>query len=120
MQSLHNIWNHTPSQRQFRTGVPHGGGISPTLFNIYTADIPPSRGPVQVMVYADDITSTSTHTSTSTSKKYIQPYIHTVFAWTNNVTLNSDKTTCTLFTPDPAEYKRNLDLNINNTAPTLT
>ena len=37
--------------------------------------------------------------------------VHTVFAWTkqNNLTLNPDKTTCTLFTPDPAEYKSNLD-----------
>ena len=28
--------NHTSSQRQFKTGVPHGGVLSPTLFNIYT------------------------------------------------------------------------------------
>ena len=85
--------NHTSSQRQFKTGVPQGGVLSPTLFNIYTADIPPPRAPVQVMVYADDITITSTHTSTSTAKKYIQPYLHKVFAWTtqNNLTLNPDK-----------------------------
>ena len=48
-------------------------------------------------------------------------YNHTYmnfFAWTkqNNRTLNPDKRTCTLFTPDPAEYKNNLDLRINNTA----
>ena len=30
--------------------------------------------------------------------------------------LNPDKTTCTLFTPDPAEYKSNLNLKIYNTA----
>ena len=44
--------------------------------------------------------------------------IHTVFVWTkqNNPTLNPDKTTCTLFTPDHAEYKSNQDLKINNTA----
>ena len=29
-----------------------------------------------------------------------------------NLTLNPDKTTCTLFTPDPAEYKSKLDLKI--------
>ena len=29
---------------------------------------------------------------------------------------NPDKTTCTLFTPDPAEYTSNLDLTINNKA----
>ena len=45
---------------------------------------------------------------------YIQPYLHTVFAWTTQD--NPYKTTCTLFTPDPADYKSNLDLNINNTA----
>ena len=54
--------------------------------------------------------------STSAAKKYIQPYLHKVFAWTkqNNLLLNPDKTTCTLFTPDPAEYTSNLDLTINN------
>ena len=35
---------------------------------------------------------------------------------TNNLLLNPDKTTCTLFTPDPAEYTSNLDLTINNKA----
>ena len=78
--------NHTSSQRQFKPGIPQGGVLSPTLFKIYTTDIPPPRAPVQVMVYADDIIITSTHTSTSAAKKYIQPYLH--FAWTeqNNLT----------------------------------
>ena len=34
----------------------------------------------------------------------------------NNLLLNPDNTTCTLFTPDPAEYTSNLDLTINNKA----
>ena len=111
--------NHTSKQRQFKTGVLQGGVLSPTLFNIYTSDLPPPSGPVQVMAYADDITITSTHTSTSAAKKYIQPYLHKgFFSWTkqNNLLLNPDKTTCTLFTPDPAEYTSNLDLTINNKA----
>ena len=109
--------NHTSSQCQLKTHIPQGSVLLPILLNIYTADIPPPRAPVQVMAYAD-ITITSTHTNTSAAKKYIQPYLHKVFAWTkqNNLTLNPDKTTCTLFTPDHAEYKRNLDLKINNTA----
>ena len=101
--------NHTSKQREFKTGVPQGGVLSPTLFNMYTSDLPPPSASVQVMAYADDFTITSTHTSTSAAKKYIQPYLHNVFAWTkqNNLLLNPDKTTCTLFTPDPAEYTNN-------------
>ena len=101
-----------------QNGIPSCAILSPILFNIYTADIPPLRTPVNVLAYVDDITITYPHTSTSAANKYIEPYLHTVFARTkqNNLTLNPDKTTCTLFTPDPAEYKSNLDLKINNTA----
>ena len=83
--------NHTSSQRQFKTGVPQGVAPSPTLFNIYTADIPPPRAPVQIMAYVDAITITSTHTSTSAANKYIQPYLHKVWPGQNNLTLNPKK-----------------------------
>ena len=69
--------NHTSKQRQFKTGVPQVGVLSPTLFNIYTSDLPPPSAPVQVMAYADDITITSTHTSTSAAKE-----IHTTHTYT--------------------------------------
>ena len=54
----------------------------------------------------------------SAAKNYTQPHLHKVVAKTkqNTLTLNPDKTTCTLFTPDPAEYKSNLDPEINDTA----
>ena len=65
--------NHTYSQRQIKTVVPQSGVLSPTLFSIYTADLPSPRAPVQVMIYAADINITTTHTRTSAAKKYIQP-----------------------------------------------
>ena len=74
--------NHKSIHRQVKNGVPQGGVISPTLFNIYTADIPTPTAPAQVMLYADDITITSTHTSMSAARKYIQPYLHNVYDWT--------------------------------------
>ena len=109
--------NHTFLQRKFKTGVPQGGVVSPILFNIYTSEIPPPIALVQFMAYADDITITTTHTITSAAKKYIQPCIHKKIPCTkqNNLTENQDKTTCTLFIPDPAEYASNLYLKINNT-----
>ena len=64
--------NHTSNQRQFKTGVPQGSVISPTLFNIYTAEIPPPKSTIHVVAYTYDITITSKHTSTSVTKKSIR------------------------------------------------
>ena len=59
--------------------------LSPTLFNIHTADIPTPIAPVQVMLYADDITITSTHIN-SAARKYIQPYTYIRFMTGHNIT----------------------------------
>ena len=47
---------------------------------------------------------------------YNHAYIKFLPGQNKNLLLNPDKTTCTLFTPDPAEYASNLDLTINNKA----
>ena len=108
--------NHTSRQRQFKTGSSQGDVFSPTLFNIYTSDLPPLSAPVQVMAYADDITITSTHTSTSAVKNIYNHTYRKFLPAQNNLILNPDKTTCTIFTPDPAEYASNLYLKIHNNA----
>ena len=107
--------NHISKQRQFKTGVPQSGVLSPTLFNIYTSDLSPPSAPVQVMAYADDITITSTHTSTSAAKKYIQPYLHKVYAWTkqNNLLLNPDKTTIYIYEQSGPNNKQQSTTNGN-------
>ena len=70
------FWNKCENPHCRETG-PHCV-LSHTLFNIHTADMP--TAPVQVMLYADDITITSTHTSMSAARKYIQPYLHNDWA----------------------------------------
>ena len=51
--------------------------------------------------------------------KQINIYIHTYrkfLSGQNKLILNPDKTTCTVFMSDPAEYTSNLDLKIQNNA----
>ena len=35
--------NYTSIQRQLKTGVTQCGGLSPTLFNVFSAELPPSK-----------------------------------------------------------------------------
>ena len=56
-------YNGTLSKlKQINTGVPQGGVLSPTLFNICTSDISLPPKDVQITTYADDIMITAFHT----------------------------------------------------------
>src|SRR5207244_8776139 len=91
--------------------------LSPTLIKIYTSDIPTPPHNVQLETYADDISTLSSRQNIKTAQNRIQPYLNDIFTWTkqNDLQLNPDKSTSTLFTPDPAEYNTTLKLTINNT-----
>ena len=65
------------------------------------------------------LTITASHTKHRKAQQIIQPYLHKIYEWaiTNNLHINTDKTTTTLFTPDPPKYSTTLSLKLNQTFP---
>ena len=68
---------NTSSQHKLKTGIQQGGVLSPTLFifTLQTYHHPDLR----FRPWSTQMTSPS-HLHTSAPKKYIQPYLHKVFA----------------------------------------
>ena len=88
---------------------------------MYMSDIPLPPKNVQITRYADDITILASHTKHHKAQQLIQPYLHKIFKWatTNNLHVNTDKSTTTLFIPDPVKDGIKLSLKLNNeTLPT--
>ena len=102
--------------QQFKTGVPQGGVLSPILFNLYTSDLPQPPTGVSLITYADDMNPAASHSDYHTAEQLLQPYLQDIFNWTkiNDLILNPDKSTATLFTPDTHEHNVTLNLTINN------
>ena len=91
--------------------------LSYTLFNIYNTDLTTTQSSGST----NDICRLHHHHIYTYKHECSQEIgLHTniknYLAKHNHLTLNPDKTTCTAFIPDPAEYKNNLDHKINNTA----
>jgi exonuclease III len=86
--------------RPILAGVPQGSIIGPVLFNLFTHDIPTTLPNVQLAMYADDVAVIAESLSPLALGKYLQPALDTLCQWyrSNRMTLNTGKTTATLFT----------------------
>ena len=60
-----SINNYIGTPFRIRSGVPQGSSLSPTLYSIYTSDIPPPAHDCTNIMYADDITQIITQKSKS-------------------------------------------------------
>ena len=64
--------NHTSTKRQFKSGVPRGGVLSPILFGIYTSDIHLPPDSVRLTTCTDGMAITAPHTDINIAKANIQ------------------------------------------------
>ena len=62
------------------------------------------------------MTPAASHSNYKIAEERLQPYLQDIYDWTirNDLILNPDKSTSTLFTSDPHEHKVILNLTINN------
>ena len=89
-----------------RHGVPQGGVLSPTLFLVYINDLIAELPQVtKVAMYADDMVMWCTDEHAAVATKLLQRAIDALTAWASRwcVSINTDKSSTTLFTLSPKQ-----------------
>lgn len=108
--------------RRMKQGVPQGGVLSPTLFNLYMSKLPKPKEDLTLITYADDCTILATGTNIKDLCKKINRYLTVINNWMldRKLILSVEKSTASLFTSWTKEVNTKLNIKINNTSlPTI-
>ena len=113
--------NYDSSLKQITTGVPQGSILGPLLFIIYINDLP-SISDLNIIQYADDtcllipFKNTVDENLLKTKSNQMNDKLNVIYEWlsANRLSLNINKTKCTIF-----HYKQKIinalpDIQINN------
>ena len=119
-QYLHNrqarvkLQGQKSKKKVLRQGVPQGGVLSPTLFLVFIDDIVKElpRG-VKGAIYADDLVLWCSEEYTTTAQVRLQTALDKIGRWTKKwlVSVNTTKTTFTIFTLSNKKQEAKLMLN---------
>ncbi len=93
------VGNSTSVFKEIRAGVPQGSVLAPTLYSIYTADIPEPKG-VMVGTFADDTAYLATHTDPEKATTILQSAITKLESWldTWKIKVNPSKSVNVVYT----------------------
>ena len=102
--------------RKQKNGLPQGGVLAPTLYNIYTADIPTTEG-TQNFIYADDLCITAQANSFEEVEKYLTKGLRELSRYyeENQLKANPTKTQISVFHLRNKDAKRHLKVEWNGT-----
>ncbi|KAA2237140.1 hypothetical protein F0L68_41695, partial [Solihabitans fulvus] len=98
----YTIYNGKSSRtRHYTNRVPQGSVLSPTLFNLFTHDLPtPIQPHTHTWSYADDLTILAQHPKYETAAEHLQQYLGSLEPWltTNRMKVTTNKSSLTLIT----------------------
>ena len=115
-QSRVKFRGKTSTPRNIRAGVPQGAVTSPILCNFYLTNMPRPPEDIKIIQYADDISIYCSGPNIHPLSDKINAYMETVyhFLTERQLLISPEKSTTTLFSPDPAETHHQPAIKINN------